>query len=66
LFPIARAKKETAVYTMSASSQCDPCQPAACQPCEPAACSPCEPVCNPCDMTCTGSVSTGFVPGTAN
>ncbi|MGL4594702.1 MAG: hypothetical protein ACRCUY_08245 [Thermoguttaceae bacterium] len=38
-----------------------------CNPCEPAACNPCEPVCNPCDMSCTGNVySGGILPGPVN
>ncbi|MDR0609619.1 MAG: hypothetical protein LBG58_05870 [Planctomycetaceae bacterium] len=61
LFPTTRAKKEV-VYTNSATTfgACD--VESACNPCEPAAC---DPVCNPCDMSCTGVVGS-IMPGPAN
>jgi hypothetical protein len=65
LFPTTRAKKEV-VYTTSAAN-IGACEVAsACNPCEPAGCDPCEPVCNPCDMNCTGVVSGRIIPGPAN
>ncbi|MDR0521781.1 MAG: hypothetical protein LBH00_08005 [Planctomycetaceae bacterium] len=65
LFPIARSKPVQTVYTtsVSAASECNPCEPAACAPCEPAACAPCEPVCDPCAANCTGVITPrGVVP----
>ncbi len=63
LWSTSRTKQEArTVYTTSAQSPVvGVSSVSACNPCEPAACSPCEPVCNPCDMSCTGSVITGGI-----